>query len=117
VVNIEALLKGLDGANPYQLLQVSRTADDATIVKARRQRLRSAHPDLVGGDAGLATMINIAADLLLDPNARAVFDQRSAAPQQRPAARAARPDPGGARWTYPDPPGPAGQPGPAAQPG
>ncbi len=73
-MSLDSLLRDLDGANPYELLGLTADATDAEITKARRRLQRQAHPDLVHGDGDYARVINIAADLLLDPNRRAMFD-------------------------------------------
>jgi hypothetical protein len=84
LMNISALLRGLDGSDPYEILRVSRDADDAAIIRARRAQLRRAHPDVAGGNAAQARRINIAADLLLDPDSRERYDLISS-PASRPA--------------------------------
>lgn len=84
----------------YKILQVSRTASAAEIRQARRLRLRLYHPDInKAPDAEKkARLINIAADTLLLPSARARYDsrlaaadkarQRAASPRQSAAAAA-----------------------------
>ena len=71
---LDSLLRDLGGANPYELLGLTARATDAEIKEARRRLQRQAHPDLVDGDGDYARVINIAADLLLDPQRRAMFD-------------------------------------------
>jgi curved DNA-binding protein CbpA len=60
--------------NPYDLLDVPRDADEATIKKAFRQKAKEAHPDREDGDAELMSQLNQAKDILLDPEKRARYD-------------------------------------------
>ncbi|GIH08421.1 hypothetical protein Rhe02_64880 [Rhizocola hellebori] len=73
-MSLDSLLRDLAGANPYELLGLTTNATDTEIKEARRRLQRQAHPDLVDGDGEFARVINIAADLLLDPRRRAMFD-------------------------------------------
>jgi DnaJ-class molecular chaperone len=64
--------------DPYQVLGVKRGDSDETIRKAYRKLAKSHHPDLNPGDPKAAarfTAINVANDLLSDPEKRAKFDR------------------------------------------
>jgi hypothetical protein len=61
----------------YAILGVARTANDAEIKSAYRQRIMSCHPDRFPEDKqkeALAKEINEAYDVLSDPQKRAAFD-------------------------------------------
>lgn len=59
--------------NPYELLGVAKTASDADIKAAYRRKARAAHSDLGGDDADMA-QLNVARDILLDPERRQRYD-------------------------------------------
>ncbi len=67
--------RDLDGVDPYALLGVGRDATEAEINTAHRRRLQAAHPDRPGGDTTLATLLNVARDVLADPVARSALDR------------------------------------------
>ncbi len=101
-MKLDSLLRDLGGANPYELLGLPATATDAEITAARRRLQRQAHPDLIDGDGDHARIINIAADLLLDPQRRAMFDTGSQVPAEQLYTGA--PGPGKAQMPPPDEP-------------
>ncbi len=72
---IPAWIRDLDGADPYELLEVTPSADRATIVASYRRLIRTAHPDLPTGDAKRARLLHLARDILLDPLKRADYDR------------------------------------------
>lgn len=59
--------------DPYDILGVSRDADDAAVRAAFRRLAKESHPDS-GGDAEAFVLCQKAQDLLLDPLRRKVFD-------------------------------------------
>lgn len=61
-------------ASAYEVLGVEATADDETLRRAYRLRLRQAHPD-TGGDAALFIQVQKAWELVGDPAARAAYDR------------------------------------------
>lgn len=67
----------LRGADPYALLGVSVAASAEDIQRAYRKVMREAHPDMVTGDEDRTKLINIARDVLLDPDLRAEWDRRA----------------------------------------
>jgi curved DNA-binding protein CbpA len=77
--------------DPYEVLGVSRDADEIVIQLAHRARIRTAHPDLAG-PAGLETAkrLNVARDWLLDPARRAqLYRPPALETEPSPAAAAA----------------------------
>jgi curved DNA-binding protein CbpA len=60
--------------DPYATLGVAHDASAAAIRSAFRHIAKAAHPDK-GGDAAAFARLKAAAALLLDPEARAVYDQ------------------------------------------
>ncbi|MDH4438841.1 MAG: DnaJ domain-containing protein [Rhizobium sp.] len=72
--------KGASVIDPYELLGVSRDADEAAIKAAYRKLAKSAHPD-GGGDAEAFAKISTCYDLLKDPVRRRVFDDTGYDPQ------------------------------------
>lgn len=88
-------------ASAYDVLGVAPDADEETLRKAYRLRLRQTHPD-TGGDAALFVQVQRAWDLVGDPDARARYDRGHGfaadavsfgpdedAPQWRPPGRSA----------------------------
>jgi DnaJ-class molecular chaperone len=64
--------------DPYQILGLDRTADEAAIKAAYRKLAKKHHPDLHPGDSKAAERfqeLNNANDLLSDPERRARFDR------------------------------------------
>lgn len=61
-------------SDPYEVLGVERDADSAVIKRRRRDLAKEHHSDKGGDDETMAE-INAAADLLLDPEARAAYDR------------------------------------------
>lgn len=59
--------------NPYQELGVPKDADAATVKRAYRKAAKQAHPDR-GGDAKAMTRVNVAYDILSDPQRRERYD-------------------------------------------
>lgn len=60
--------------NYYEVLNVPKDADAATIKKAYRRKSKLCHPDRVGGDARQMVLVNRAYDTLSDPEKRAYYD-------------------------------------------
>lgn len=84
-------------ASAYEALGVTPDADEETLRKAYRLRLRQTHPD-TGGDAAAFVRVQKAWELVGSPSARASYDRGHGfspgsvsfapdAPQWRPAAR------------------------------
>lgn len=61
-------------ASAYEVLQVAATADDETLRRAYRLRLRQTHPD-TGGDAALFVQVQRAWELVGTPASRAAYDR------------------------------------------
>lgn len=61
-------------ASAYEVLMVEPEADDETLRKAYRLRLRQTHPD-TGGDAALFIQVQRAWELVGTPEARAAYDR------------------------------------------
>ena len=66
--------------DPYALLGIGRSADDATIKSAYRKAAKGAHPDS-GGDAEQFGKLQVAYELLKDPVRRRVYDDTGYDPQ------------------------------------
>ncbi|EGD42463.1 curved-DNA-binding protein [Nocardioidaceae bacterium Broad-1] len=64
----------------YSVLQVAPDADDAAVRARHRELAKQFHPDRGGraADGELMMRINRARDVLLDPVARATFDEELA---------------------------------------
>jgi hypothetical protein len=82
-------------ASAYEVLGVEPAADEETLRRAYRLRLRQTHPD-AGGDAAVFIQVQRAWELIGTPEARAAYDRGrgSAAPEWSgpPPAGSARPD-------------------------
>lgn len=61
-------------ASAYDVLAVAPDADDETLRRAYRLRLRETHPD-TGGDAALFVQVQRAWELVSTPDARAAYDR------------------------------------------
>lgn len=61
-------------ASAYEVLAVAPDADDETLRKAYRLRLRQSHPD-TGGDAAVFVQVQRAWELVGTPDARAAYDR------------------------------------------
>ena len=61
-------------ASAYEVLRVEATADQETLRRAYRLRLRETHPD-TGGDAALFIQVQRAWELVGEPDARAAYDR------------------------------------------
>jgi hypothetical protein len=70
-------INDLEGNDPYALLEVSPGATVDDIQRAYRRVMREAHPDMVTGDEDRTKLLNIARDVLLDPDLRAEYDRRA----------------------------------------
>lgn len=79
-------------ASAYDILQVAADADDETLRRAFRVRLRETHPD-TGGDAVRFVEVQRAWELVGTPEARAAYDRGRGAPSAAPDAEGA--------WTPP----------------
>ncbi|MBO4210918.1 J domain-containing protein, partial [Micromonospora echinofusca] len=75
---MSASLRDLGGRDPYEILGVDRDATTAEIVAAHRRRVRLLHPDTATGDADAATLLNLARDVLCDPETRRAYDRQVA---------------------------------------
>lgn len=61
--------------NPYETLGVARTADGEVVRKAYRRKAQKLHPDKQGGSEAAFRAIQIAYDVLSDPDRKARYDQ------------------------------------------
>lgn len=68
----------------YDVLGVSHDAPEAVIKAAHRALARNLHPDREGGSDEAFAEVNAAADVLLDPTARAAYDAELTAAQTTP---------------------------------
>jgi curved DNA-binding protein CbpA len=66
--------------DPYDILGLSRDADNAAVKSAYRKRVKTAHPD-AGGDQKAFGDLKRAYELLLDPVRRKVFDDTGYDPE------------------------------------
>jgi len=66
--------------DPYDILGLSRDADNAAVKSAYRKRAKLAHPD-AGGDSEVFGNLKLAYELLLDPVRRKVFDDTGYDPE------------------------------------
>lgn len=71
-------LEDLGEADPYELLGIPTTADADQIRAAFRDKIRTTHPDLPTGSEQAAKLLQIARDILLDPQRRTEYDNASA---------------------------------------
>lgn len=60
--------------DPYSVLGVERDADAAAVKRAYRKAAQAAHPDRHGGDTTAMTRVNVARDILSDPQRRERYD-------------------------------------------
>ncbi len=72
-------LQDLEGVNPYHVLGILPNANRNEIISAHRRRIREFHPDLPVGDAAQARLLNLARDVLLDPELKAEYDRSASA--------------------------------------
>lgn len=72
--------------DPYKTLGVKKTATPDEIKRARRNKARKVHPDKGGKTTEMAE-INHAADFLLDPQKRLLYDQTGQESAQSPDAQ------------------------------
>jgi hypothetical protein len=89
-----ALFDSPVSASAYEVLGVSVDADEETLRRAYRLRLRETHPD-TGGDAAVFIQVQRAWELIGTPDARAVYDRGRGAQSPEwagPRATAPRPD-------------------------
>jgi hypothetical protein len=61
--------------NPYATLGVDQRASASEIKAAYRSRIRTAHPDVNGGNEDTAVLLNEAYSILSDPAQRAAYDR------------------------------------------
>jgi hypothetical protein len=113
----------LDGLDAYEILGVDAAASRAQIDSARRSLVKVLHPDLPTGDANRMSLVNSAADILLDEAQRRVYDDyRDSQRHRRTAPRhesTSRPAAGKGlrskwRWVWGAPTAPARRPAKAA---
>lgn len=71
--------RDLGGDDPYEILGVSRDAGREDVIRAHRRLVRLLHPDLPGGSEERTKRLHLARDILLDPIARAEYDNHTAA--------------------------------------
>lgn len=64
-----------EGADPYEVLGVSKEATQEEITKAYRRAAQRAHPDRPGGSHDRIALVNTAYAILRDATARAQWDQ------------------------------------------
>src|SRR5688572_3082037 len=76
-VGDDATVKPPPSFDPYELLGVDPSADEVTIDRAFKARIRLVHPD-IAGEAGLieTKRLNVAREWLLDPELRARLPKR-----------------------------------------
>ncbi|WBB80554.1 J domain-containing protein [Micromonospora sp. WMMD882] len=77
-------LRDLGGRDPYEVLGVPRTAGPEQILAAYRRKVRTVHPDAATGDLHAATLLNVARDVLSDPETRREYDRRRDAGSDEP---------------------------------
>src|SRR6185369_1350291 len=70
----DALFDSPLSASAYEVLGVDPTADEESLRKAFRLRLRQTHPD-TGGDAAVFVQVQRAWELVGTPDARAAYDR------------------------------------------
>lgn len=78
-------ISDLKGENPYALLEISPEATAEDIQRAYRRVMREAHPDMLTGDEDRTKLLNIARDVLLDPDLRAEYDRKALGVPPEPA--------------------------------
>jgi DnaJ-class molecular chaperone len=59
--------------NPYEVLGVEKSASETDIKEAYKSKIKSVHPD-IGGNEEECKKLNLAKDLLLDPQKRSEYD-------------------------------------------
>jgi len=84
-------ISDLQGADPYALLEISPEATADDIQRAYRRVMREAHPDMLTGDEDRTKLLNIARDVLLDPDLRAEYDRRALGVRPEPPVHPQRP--------------------------
>src|SRR5262249_32253747 len=98
----------------YEVLGVDEDASRAEIEAARRNLVKVLHPDRPGGDAARMSLVNAAADILLDTAKRADYDAYLA--DSRPRRTAPRGAPTTTRSTAAPAPRRPARPESAAEP-
>lgn len=88
-------------ASAYEVLAVDPSADDETLRKAYRLRLRQTHPD-TGGDAAVFVQVQRAWELVGTPDARTAYDRGHGFGEFAPAAEGSTGSSGG--WRTPSRP-------------
>lgn len=71
-------LRDLGGADPYQVLGVTPDATPQEVTQAYRRLIRHLHPDVSPHDEEAAKLVNLAREVLRDPELRAEYDLSSA---------------------------------------
>ena len=69
--------------NPYEILEVDKSATEIEIKQAYRRKSRECHPDRGGSDEAMQE-VNRAYEVLSDPEKRAEYDQTGAVSNEPP---------------------------------
>lgn len=77
----------------YENLDLTRDADAAAIKAAYRRKAKNAHPDVAGDNGEKFRQLQVAYDVLRDPDKRAFYDQTGVVP-------GGDSDEDGARWQF-----------------
>lgn len=81
-------LRDLNGEDPYKLLDISPTAGHEEILAGYKRQMRKSHPDRTTGSEQSAKLLNIAKDILLDPELRSDYDRSVSETDPRETAAA-----------------------------
>lgn len=75
--------------DPYETLGIDQDADDKTIKRAYRRAAQKAHPDRENGDEKTFHQVQLAYEVLSDPDRRSRYDQTGDTGEQRSAVHEA----------------------------